>query len=889
MSNDTWNFYFSDPLETRRNLMIDISNLHVEQARVKIFFAFEGGAFHERNSVTFNLGNGLNAILLPEFGVERLSLDLIDLPNDSIVVNEVITANYFHFSFTISFWAIYAVIVLVIATVLYIWFFMREQLYTACSLVYKKLKEMFKESELYKVGCKSEKNRYIIAALFVAMLMALTYLFVPIHFYNIDDAINMYIVAGYDTGTPSPLLLYSNILFGYMMSGLYTLMPMLPWYGIMHVFFIYFSQLMILKSLLRVAAQRDVTAIVSLGLYFVLYAFFLIFSTVRLQFTTTPAMMGAAACVVAASLFTGESKRVRFFDIISIVFLILFSFIIRWNSGDGVIRFFLVVMLIKAAMTFLTKDELKHKLRRTCVYAAIGICVAVTIVTAREINLYMLDTNGLREFHVWNGQWARFRNHSRAHFDVEQELYESIGWDRNLHDLVLMSFTMDERVTIESFTILNEFTRDAELTHSFLYRVVRATGLSWSFVVDNPVPRSAANVLMVVALVHITLLVNRMRNNKQSRWEDAISILFTLAIIGGFLASLLWLSLGGFSVDAIGGRINQRAFLVPLMPAACLVVWNVLYIWGSALQRGVKQHRLIAITLCFVIGLYFIQVPFRTISDTATSPHLDLQVERRMNREQYAMDNPESVFIMNVLLARTPVPVFTTYREVKPTNLMSLSAEMSPNHIEQRRINGIDEFGASIFLRPGFYYIDSSTQGLFFRYMQSRYNAFSVVTDQFDNVFVIRFIELEQFLSQSDEYLTLHHIDSILAEPDIVSVYVQEFFHDEPVKEDTYATVLVYDQPISMSENTNYLIMFDVETESEPESFWVEWYSVDQDFHIVRHAVREFEIESGHNSHFGTIYTGNNIFDENTRFRIIVAPTSNMEITNFTIIEVCGD
>jgi len=883
VSDDPMIYLDTVPEQTGRLLKIDISELSEDPTSAQIFFSFEGDHyFNESNSVRLHLENGLNIISLPYSGYDRLRLDLAEAPYITMVVNEVTSANYV--LLPASFWISFSIIVLTVAVMLYFCFFKRE----ALNRGYSKFKKILEDSTLLQIGYKSEKNRYFIAAIFVALLMVVTYLFVPIRYYNVDEALNLYIIAGYYTDTPSPLLLYSNIVFGYIMSGLYILTPIIPWYGIMHIVFIFASHVLILKSFLKSAMQKDVALFIPIALYFVLYAFFLFFSTTVFQFSTTPAMMGAAACVVVASLFCGESNKARVVDIITIVILILFSFIIRWASGNGVFRFFIVIMLFKTATTFFGKNDLKYKLLQIRTYAIIAICVAVTLISVRELNSHMADTNGMREFREWNNPWGRYVNLPHAQFDDAPELYESIGWDRDLYELVQLNFFMDERVSTDNFNVLNEYHRAELVALPFSTRFAEAIELVWSFVRYNEVPKSATVVLLIVFLVHIVALKRCFSKGKLDRWNNALNVMFALAMMGGFVASLLWLGLGGLALDATGGRINLRAFLVPLMPAACLLFWHIIYTWRSGFDFCVKKYLPVVLLACFITGAYFAHVPFRGVNASATSPGFHMNVARRLNREQYAMNNPESVFIQNpILKSSTPVPVFTVYREQRPTNLMHWGLLYSPVHINQRRAAGFDEWCASVFLRPNIYFIDNDIESAFIRYMQNRYNAFPTVTDQFDNVFVMRFIQMDQFLAEGGTFNVLHRADSIEVDINELGKHERKSDLEESGGENARTKVSVYDQPILLNTNTNYLVTFDLETESSPDSFWIEWYSLDFDLRHIRHFIQRINIEPGHKNYFGAIYTENRIAGNEIRFRIIAVPTSDMLITNFTIMEIC--
>ena len=725
------------PEQTGRLLKIDISELCVERTSAQIFFAFEGEHFSEANSVRFVIENGANIVILPYSGYDRLRLDLAEIPDVSMVVNDVTSANYV--SLPASLLVSFISVVLVYGIVLYFWFFRKSLI----SLVCNKLKEPV----LSRIDCRSEKVRYIVAVLVIGLLMAVTYWFTPLHFGNNDEHRNMYTVAGYLTGTPSPLLLYSNVVFGYFLSGLYTLIPMIAWYSVMHVVFIFVSHVMILKSFMKIAARMNVAQIVPVSLFVILFAFFLFYNTAALFFTTTPAMIGAAACVLVASLYQGESKRARIVDIVTIVTLLFFAYTIRSRSGMGVIPFFSVVVAFKVIMSLIGKEALKHKVRQICSYAIIGICLVTTFALARGIDSHLSNYNGMRDFREFNAPFARYFNFPSVSYDDAPELYASIGWDRELPILVNRSFILDERITAENIRLLNEYQRANQMELPFLYRLENAIELAGTFITNNVFPRSAVTVFILAVLVHLAVLIKRVITDKLDRWEFVLHILFSLAISGGFFVSLLWLGLGGLSADAIGGRINVWAFVVPLMPAAGLLFWHIMYTWAPILQGGVKKYFPVALLVCFVIGFYFVSVPFRVIYDDANSPIRISRGEQRLAAERYAIDNPENIYIFDAYLQvfGEGVPVFTTYGEERPINLIKWGVDSFPSaNNSVFRANNLDGLSAGDLLQPNFYFLSHDIShmitNIFFRYMENRYNATPVVIDVFGGIYVVDFI-----------------------------------------------------------------------------------------------------------------------------------------------------
>jgi len=119
--NDPWILVVTDPNIVGNTLMIDVSELSVRSTSAQIFFAREGEHFNEMNSRRFVIRRGLNIISLPYSNYVALRLDLVEMTGISIVVNEVIFANYTVFS--IQFWIALILITLAVIGILYLFMY----------------------------------------------------------------------------------------------------------------------------------------------------------------------------------------------------------------------------------------------------------------------------------------------------------------------------------------------------------------------------------------------------------------------------------------------------------------------------------------------------------------------------------------------------------------------------------------------------------------------------------------------------------------------------------------------------------------------------------------------------------------------------------------------
>jgi len=113
---DPWIFLDVQPHNNRVLLVVDVSDLSVEQASAQIFFAAMDDNFAHINSTRFTLRNGTNIIRIPSADFNRLRLDLVEEPGISFRLNSVTLTNVIYPTF---FWTVYFILLGVVVGIVY--------------------------------------------------------------------------------------------------------------------------------------------------------------------------------------------------------------------------------------------------------------------------------------------------------------------------------------------------------------------------------------------------------------------------------------------------------------------------------------------------------------------------------------------------------------------------------------------------------------------------------------------------------------------------------------------------------------------------------------------------------------------------------------------------
>ena len=92
--NDPHIHIFPDPAYMGNILTVSISRLSENQVNAWVLLAHEGEELTGANVVSFTISNGRNTVELPGRGYARIRLDIARVPGISMVIDEVVLANY---------------------------------------------------------------------------------------------------------------------------------------------------------------------------------------------------------------------------------------------------------------------------------------------------------------------------------------------------------------------------------------------------------------------------------------------------------------------------------------------------------------------------------------------------------------------------------------------------------------------------------------------------------------------------------------------------------------------------------------------------------------------------------------------------------------------------
>ena len=175
---------------------------------------------------------------------------------------------------------------------------------------------------------------YLTTLFFSTIFFVVLAIVLPIRFEENDDIIMLLFASGQYTGTPEFRLVFINSIFGFLLSGLYSITRGIEWYSLLFSIFQILSLSVILWSIIKHNASL-IWKVTFILFFLVLEARFI----AQFQFTTTASMLALAGLI----LFTLKGKTSK------IVGLTLFviSSLVRFEACILVIILFSPLLLKK--------------------------------------------------------------------------------------------------------------------------------------------------------------------------------------------------------------------------------------------------------------------------------------------------------------------------------------------------------------------------------------------------------------------------------------------------------------------------------------------------------------------------------------------------------------
>lgn len=235
---------------------------------------------------------------------------------------------------------------------------------------------------------KKQLSSYLFYILFVINILFVFFIVknLPFRFETNDDVLMALIASGGYTGTPESHLIFINIIYGFILSFLYSITTFVEWYTLL------FLALNVLGAtiLANFILKRSINKFLKISF---LILFYLIFFkiTILLQFTTTAAII----CLSGIILIFSKKKKKYLFGI----FLFILGSLIRFEVA-------ILTLLITSPLFLEELLELKKiKITKPLILASI---VFVLVIAFNYVDNYLYNQNTewkyYREYNLERGK-----------------------------------------------------------------------------------------------------------------------------------------------------------------------------------------------------------------------------------------------------------------------------------------------------------------------------------------------------------------------------------------------------------------------------------------------------------------------------------------------------
>lgn len=474
---------------------------------------------------------------------------------------------------------------------------------------------------------------WLYAALMTAAVMIYVLLFTEVRYAMNDDAGILRAFLGYESGEPASFHIYIHGLLAWPLWALSTAFPALPWFTYVQLALLALACLVIAKSLMQCFLKHDKPLWAGAALAVLVLVTLCMKYIIRLTFTQTSALLGAAAVLQILSIEHENGKKV-IFGMLGALVLVAFSYALRQITALPVLAFCGLAWLI----ALLEEYGQKRSIRPMIISLILVGVVMGGLVVVREAEIRHSDAQDYLAWQESNTDVIDFYGLST----VPDEAFDMVGWDKTTRAMAGKWCFLDSDLSIEAFNQLTQY-MEAHDERTFTDRVKEA-GETFAKVVRNN-PADMRGLLLVLLTGAFALVLAIVRKS----WTTVFGI---AAAVCGSAVLIFYL--------AYGGRLPLRALLMVALPCGALF-------FGLLPKVLPGKVQLIFLLCCTAIAVWCVA---SFLPAMLPDKEADLALGNAMrDLEEYALSEPESLFIYDDTLVGADLRAFPDYSEGVPNNI----------------------------------------------------------------------------------------------------------------------------------------------------------------------------------------------------------------------------
>lgn len=579
-----------------------------------------------------------------------------------------------------------------------------------------------KSGKLWEIR-KFEKIQTVIKMCLPALVALCCYLlafrYTAMAYLTNDDGSIQSALSGCMTGEPYAVHQFINVLIGYPLTWFYKMFPSVQWWYVWSHFLLITGLLFTNYAIVLLAKKRNFSYKPAICFVVLIDFVYIAYSISNISFTIVPAILGTG---IVASIFWVDEKQQKVFLPIG---FILFLFLMGHRKQSGQVIF--CYMLLSVFYRFICTEPWKFEEGWKKTVLKFGIIAAgmliITIGVPNFNKTYQAKVNG-QEFREYNSARSSYMDFPHDSFEVNPEIYESVGWDYDTYRLVNAWCFLDEDVTAENFKYLSE-NSEFKAEKSSMWNCM--TNL-----LDNSLSKAAFVVwLLSVGICLFSSILG-------FEWKHFLTFLFNLL---GTLVLILY--------QLFIGRILYRTLIIVLLPA--VVINLLLLIENNSHIKNKKYMRYLMILFIVLASCGMVQTAKGTFS-AETKMQTEIMMEKDRVIKEYAIEHKENIYVKESGVSNNIDPK-NIYAEVKPNHIFSWGgSEMySKLYFEKIQSSGLSSLTGESFKEENVFFISKADAMVsmedelfesFYKWLKREHGAIGFVkTDTIcDGAYVYRFV-----------------------------------------------------------------------------------------------------------------------------------------------------
>lgn len=537
-----------------------------------------------------------------------------------------------------------------------------------------------------------EKDRYLISLILVSLIFVLVYLKMGVRFETNDDGQIMSVLAGYYSGEPSVNMVFVNYIFAGIVSGLYRVFPKLAWYTILHVGMLWLANICICKTIMKICVRKSLPVYIPLFLYGVFYLIFLLYPTVCLQFTTTPAVLGGGSCLLLCEMSNTDSMKSKILDACLSIFFMFWAYIFRPWSGRvmlGYIIFSLICTILEKGLNYNISNRGILKIYLNNFIRPLLCCLIIFVLcgTSELINDIQRSNFEWKSFSEYHKARSNYTDYIKPSFEEDAEFYREAGFSAGLYTMVSNWFFMDERINKELFSNVVEKTNKTNRT--FENALCNIKVYFKNVILKEGIVHVVSGGLLILFLWDFMLLLSC--NDRK---------IFGLELLGTIIIFFILF----FYLNYIG-RLPDRAYNLISIPLSLFLIR--MNLTNSAIETYCYIPRKLFAMCCILLFLLLFQKGYEKKYWENGYNNSAFANEVKKEIDLYAIENPDKIIIHSMELALNPAPLSVYDKDKTPHNLFFWggSTMYSPAYSEKLKNNNLVSLFAKNFTDNNVYYM----------------------------------------------------------------------------------------------------------------------------------------------------------------------------------------